>query len=129
MILQVPIMPLICFIDCVHTSEPAFFSRAKPESGRQSHRSRKPALNPRGGQCHTHMCLWIVFLHYKLNQRCGLKMGKRTLGDCCPRSKTGQIHLETGNAAGPTHAWNISTKHERYCSYSLMISALNCRPL
>lgn len=129
MILRVPIMPLICFIDCVHTSEPAFFSRAKPWSGRQSYRSRKRALNPHGGQCHTHMCLCIVFLHQKLNQRCGLKMGKRTLGDFCPGSKTGQTHLETRNAARPTHAWNVSIKHERYCSYILMISALNCRPL
>lgn len=128
MILRVPIMPLICFIDCVHTSEPAFFSRAKPESGRQSHRSRKPALNPHGGQCHTHVCLWIVFVHQKLYQRCGLKIGRRTLGSC-PRSKTGQTHLETRNAARPTHAWNVLTKHEIYCSYILVISALSCRPL
>lgn len=100
MILWVPIMPLICFIDWVHTSEPEFFLRAKPEWGHWIHRSCKPALNPHGGQCHTHVCLWVVFVHQKLNQRCRLKAGKRTLGNCYPGSKTEQTYLETRNAAG-----------------------------
>lgn len=51
-------MPLPCFIYQIHTSEPKFFSRAKPKSGRQSHKSRKPAPNTHRHQCSGRVCLW-----------------------------------------------------------------------
>lgn len=72
---RVPVMPLIRFIYYIHTSEPEFFSRAKLKSGRQSHRSRKPALNTHRKQCSVHVSRGYMSVHQKLKQGHGSKRG------------------------------------------------------
>lgn len=65
MIHCVPIMPFICFIYYTHTSELEFISGAKPKSGHQSHKSRKPALNTHRDQCSRHYMPMDIYLYIK----------------------------------------------------------------